>query len=88
MSKKKYSYEYGKEVGCNTVRGWLLTEEQIGLVRYFLILAGIQFKFDAKKNLRNGDPKSLTMHEMRKYREVTALYNDLVNLKPHVYEMV
>ena len=76
MSKKKYD------------RGWLLSAEQIALVRYFLILAGIQFKLEAKRNLRNGDPKSLAMHEWRKYRDVAALYNDLVNLKPHVYEMV
>ena len=88
MSKKKYDQNAKKEIGCNATRGWLLSTEQIAAVRFYLFLAGVQFLSDAKKNLRNGDPKSLTMHEMRKYREVTALYNDLANLKPHVYEMV
>lgn len=85
MSKKHYDYKTGKYKGFNTTRGWLLSSEQIALVRYFLILAGIQFKLEAKRNLSNGDPKSLTMHEMRKYREVTALYNSLANLKPYSY---
>ena len=87
MSKKYYNYKTDKYKGFNTTRGWLLSTEQIALVRYFLFLAGVQFLSDAKKNLREGKPKR-TMHEMRKYREVTALYNDLANLKPHVYEMV
>ena len=88
MSKKKYDWDAKKEIGYNATRGWLLSTEQIALVRYFLFLAGVQFLIDAKKNLREGKPKHHTMHEMRKYREVTALYNDLANLKPHVYEMV
>lgn len=88
MSKKKYSWEKNKEVGYNATRGWLLTEEQVAAVRFYLFLAGIEFKFEARRKLRDGMPKSLVLHEMRKYREVTALYNDLANLKPHVYEMV
>ena len=85
MSKKHYDYEYGKEVGCNTVRGWLLSASEIALIRYYLFLAGIQFKWDAKMNLRNGMPKHITMHEWRKYREVTSLCADLNELMPHVY---
>ena len=85
MSKKKYDWNAKKEIGYNATRGWLLSGEQIALVRYFLTLAGIQFKLEAERNLRNGEPKSITMHEWRKYREVTALYNDLANLKPYVY---
>ena len=88
MSKKKYSYDAGKYIGCNKKHGWILSAEQIVLIRFYLFLAGVQFLSDAKKNLREGKPKNHTMHEMRKYREVTALYNDLANLKPHDYEMV
>lgn len=88
MSKKKYNWEKNKEVGCNKTRGWLLTEEHIAAVRFYLSLSGFRFLLEARRNLRNGMPKSLVLHEMRKYREVTALYNDLANLKPHVYEMV
>ena len=84
MSKKKYDWNAKKEIGYNATRGWLLSSEQIALVRYFLILAGIQFKLEAKKNLRNGDP----MHEWRKYREAVALYTDLENLLPYVYVRV
>ena len=69
MSKKHYDYKTGKYKGFNTTRGWLLSTEQIASVRYFLILAGIQFKLEAKKNLRNGDP-NLT---------------DSENLLPYVY---
>ena len=75
MSKKKY----------NATRGWLLSAEQIALVRYFLILAGIEFKLEARRKLRDGMPKSLVLHEWRKYREAAALYTDLENLMPHVY---
>ena len=88
MSKKKYSYDAGKYIGCNKTCGWILSVDQIALIRFYLYLAGVQFLSEAKKNLRDGKPKHHTMHEMRKYREVTALYNDLANLKPHVYEMV
>ena len=88
MSKKKYSYDAGKYIGNNKTRGWLLTEEQISLVRFYLYLAGLEFKIEARRKLKDGMPKNHILHEMRKYREVTALYNALGNLKPHVYEMV
>ena len=88
MSKKEYNWEKNKEVGCNKTHGWLLTGEQIASVRTYLFLAGLEFKFEARWKMRNGMHKSHVLHEMRKYREVTALYNDLANLKPHVYEMV
>ena len=88
MSKKKYDWNAKKEIGYNATRGWLLSTEQISSIRFYLFLAGIEFKFEARRKLRDGMPKSLVLHEMRKYREVTALYNDLANLKPHVYEMV
>ena len=88
MSKKKYSYDAGKYIGNNKKNGWLLTANQIALIRFYLHLAGLQFQWNAKINLKDGMPKCLTMHEWRKYREVTAFYNDLANLKPHVYEMV
>ena len=88
MSRKHYNYKRGKEIGYNATRGWLLSTEQIALVRYFLILAGIQFKSEAFRNLRNGDPKSLTMHEWRKYRKAVALYTELENLMPQVYVRV
>ena len=85
MSNKKYSYDAGKYIGCNKTRGWLLTEEQIGAVRFYLSLSGFQFLWEARRNLRNGVPKSHVLHEMRKYREVTALYNSIANLKPYAY---
>ena len=88
MSKKKYNYEYGREVGCNKTRGWLLSVDQITLIRFYLYLAGLEFRFEARRHLRDGMPKSIVLHEMRKYREVTALYNDLGNLKPYAYERV
>ena len=88
MSKKKYDWNAKKEIGYNATRGWLLSSEQIALVRYFLILAGIQFKLEAKRNLRKGGSKSITMHEWRKYREAVALYTDLENLLPYVYVRV
>ena len=88
MSKKKYDFDAKKYKGCNKTRGWLLTEEQIALIRFYLCLAGLEFQFEARRNLRKGMPKNIVLHEMRKYREVTALYNDIANLKPHVYEMV
>ena len=78
MSKKKY----------NATRGWLLTEEQVVAVRFYLFLAGIEFKFEARRKLRDGMPKSLVLHEWRKYREAAALYTDLENLLPHVYVRV
>ena len=84
MSKKKYDWDAKKEIGYNATRGWLLSTKQIASVRYFLILAAIQFKLEAKRNLRNGNPKSLVMHEWRKYKEVTSLYADLDEM-PHVY---
>ena len=34
MSKKYYNYKTGKYKGFNTTRGWLLSTEQIALVRY------------------------------------------------------
>ena len=85
MSKKKYNLEKNKEVGCNKTHGWLLTNEQIAAVRTYLFLAGLEFKFEARWKMRKGMPKSLVLHEMRKYREVTALYNSLANLKPYSY---
>lgn len=85
MSKKKYTYEYGKEVGCNTVRGWLVSTEEIAAIKHYLSLAGLMFRWNAKIDLKEGMPKCLTMHEWRKYREVTALYADLDNLNPHAY---
>ena len=87
MSEKKYIYEYGKEVGCNKKRGWLLTEGQMAAVRFYLYLAGLEFKFEARRKLMDGMPKDIVLHEMRKYREVTSLYGDLSKLMPHVYEM-
>ena len=88
MSKKKCNPEKHREVGCNKTRGWFLTADQIVAILFYLYLAGLEFKFEARRKLMNGMPKSLVLHEMRKYREVTALYNSLANLKPHVYEMV
>ena len=75
MSKKHY----------NKTRGWLLTEEQVVAVRFYLFLAGIEFKFEARRKLRDGMPKSLVLHEWRKYKEVTSLCADLGDLMPHVY---
>ena len=88
MSKKKYDWDAKKYKGCNKTRGLLLTEEQISSIQYYLFLAVIQFKLEAKRSLRNGDPKSLTMNEWRKYRGAVALYTDLENLLPHVYVRV
>ena len=85
MSKKKYTYEYGKEVGCNAIRGWLLSAEEIAAIKHYLFLAGLQFQWNAKINLKDGMPKPLTMHEWRKYREVIALCSALDNLHPHAY---
>ena len=85
MSKKKYDWDAKKCKGCNKTRGLLLTEEQISSIRYYLFLNVIQFKLEAKRNLRNGEPKSRLLHEWRKYREVVALYTDLENLLPYVY---
>ena len=85
MSKKKYDWDAKKEIGCNATRGWLLSTEQIALVRYYLFLAGLKCKLEAKRNLRNGYSKSLTMHEWHKYKEVTSLCADLNELMPHVY---
>lgn len=88
MSKKHYDYKTGKYKGFNTTRGWLLSDEQVAKVAYFLFLAGQRFKYEARRNLRNGMPKSLVLHEWRKYREAAALYTDLENLMPHVYVRV
>lgn len=85
MSKKKYSWEANKKVGCNTVRGWLLSAEEIALVKHYLFLAGLQFQWNAKINLKEGMPKGLTMHEWRKYREVTSLCACLDDIYPHAY---
>lgn len=85
MSKKKYSWEANKEVGCNTQRGWLLPAEEIAAIRHYLSLAGLQFRWDAKMNLRHGMPKHLVMHEWRKYKEVVVLCAALDNLSPHAY---
>ena len=85
MSKKKYDFDAKKYKGCNKTRGWLLTEDQIAAVRFYLYLAGVEFKFDARRKMLDGMPKSLVLHEMRKYREVTALYNSIANLKPYAY---
>lgn len=88
MSKKKYDWNAKKYIGCNKAHGWLLSAEQIGAVRSYLYLAGLEFKFEARRALRNGMSKSIVLHKMRKYMDVTALYNSLGNLKPYVYEMV
>ena len=88
MSKKKYDFDAKKYKGCNKKRGWLLTEEHIAAVRFYLYLAGLEFKIEARRKLMDGMPKSLVLNEMRKYREVTALYNSIANLKPYVYERV
>ena len=85
MSKKKYDCDAKKYKGCNKTRGWLLTEEQMAGVRFYMYLAGLEFKFEARRKLRDGMPKSLVLHEMRKYREVTSLYDDLSKLMPHAY---
>ena len=85
MSKKKYDFDAKKYKGCNKKRGWLLSEEQISLVRFYLYLAGLEFKFDARRKLMDGMPKDIVLHEMRKYREVLSLYGDLSNLKPYAY---
>lgn len=85
MSKKKYTYEYGKEVGCNTMRGWLISPEEIAAIKHYLSLAGPMFRLNAKIYLKDGMPKHLVMHEWRKYKEVVRLCDDLNNLMPHAY---
>lgn len=85
MSKKKYDLNAKKYIGCNKTRGWLLSADQIALIRFYLYLSGFEFKFKARRKMLDGMPKSLVLHEWRKYREVTALYNDLDNLKPYAY---
>ena len=85
MSKKKYDCDAKKYKGCNKTHGLILSADQISLVRFYLYLAGLEFKFEARRKLMDGMPKSLVLPEMRKYREVTALYNDLANLKPYAY---
>ena len=87
MSKKMYDWDTTRYLGFNKTRGWLLTEEQIVAVRFYLYLAGLEFQFEARRNLRNGMPKNYVLHEMRKYREATSLYADLSKLMPNVYEM-
>ena len=85
MSKKKYNYKNGKMVGCNSRIGWLLTTEEIALVRYYLFLAGLKFKRDAKKHLRENAPKNYILHQLRKYRDVVALYDALDKRLPYSY---
>ena len=85
MSKKHYNYNTRKYEGNNKTHGWLLSADQIALIRFYLYLAGLEFKFKARRKLRDGMPKNHVLHEMWKYREVTALYNDLDNLKPYAY---
>lgn len=85
MSKKKYDCDAKKYKGCNKTRGWLLSAEQIGAVRFYLYLAGLEFKFEARRKLMDGMPKDVVLHEMRKYREVTSLYGDLSKLMPYAY---
>ena len=85
MSKKKYDFDAKKYKGCNKTHGWLLSAEQISLIRFYLYLAGLKFKFEARRKMLDCMPKSLVLNEMRKYREVTALYNDIANLKPYAY---
>ena len=85
MSRKHYNYKTGKYIGHNKTRGWFLTGDQIGAVRFYLYLAGLEFKFEARRKLRDGMPKSLVLHELRKYREVVALCANLNNLLPGVY---
>ena len=85
MSEKKYNYDAGKYIGCNKTRGWLLSSDQMAAVRFYLYLAGLEFRIEARRKMLDGMPKSLVLHEMRKYREVTALYNSIANLKPYVY---
>lgn len=88
MSKKHYNYKTGKYKGCNKTHGWLLSVDQISGVKYFLFLAGLQFKLDAKRKLRNGEPKKFVLPELRKYRETTALYADLEKITPYAYVRV
>ena len=87
MSKKKHNYKKCKvvAVGCNSRIGWLLSAEEISLVRYYLFLVGLEFKWDAKKNLRENAPKNQILRQWRKYREVVALYDALNNRRPHYY---
>ena len=87
MSKKKYDYKNGKvvAVGCNSRIGWLLSTEEISLVKYYLFLARLKFKRDAKKNLRDNAPKNYILHLWRKYRDVVALYDALDNRLPYSY---
>lgn len=84
MSKKKFDLDAKKYKGCNKTHGYLLSVEETALIKHYLFLAGLNFKFEARRKLRSM-PKNHVLHEMRKYREVTALYNDLDNLKPYAY---
>ena len=85
MSKKKYNWEKNKEVGCNKTRGWLLTGDQIAAVRFYLYLAGLEFKFEARRKLKDGMPKSLVLHEWRKFRETQQLAEEINSHNPHAY---
>lgn len=85
MSKKKYNWKTDKYSGCNTVRGWLLSAEQVAMISHYLFLAGIEFKHEARKRLRDGMPKKLILHSLRKYRETQHLAKEIHDLSPHAY---
>ena len=85
MSKKHYDYKTGKYNGFNKTIVWLLSEEQISSIRYYLFIAGLKCKFDALRRLKLGIPQHLVMHEWHKYKEVTSLCAKLGELMPHVY---
>lgn len=85
MSKKKYDWESDKFIGCNTTMGWLLTAEQVAMVRHYLFLAGMEFEFEARRRLRDGMPKKLILHSLRKYRETQKITNELHDIKPYAY---
>lgn len=85
MSKKMYNYKNGKMVGCNSRIGYLLTVEEISLVKYYLFLAGLKFKRDAKKHLREQSSKNHILYQWRKYRDVVALYNAIDSRLPYSY---
>lgn len=85
MSKKMYNYKNDKMVGCNSRIGYLLSTKEISLVKYYLFLAGLKFKRDAKKHLRENAPKTYILHQLQKYRDVVALYDALDNRLPYSY---
>ena len=85
MSKKHYDYKTGKYKGFNTTRGWLLSDEQVAKVAYFLFLAGQEFKYEALRKLRNGMPKNLVLHEVRKFRETQQIREEIDSIIPYAY---